>query len=254
MPDPNDPRPRDDSATWPFVVPMIVFLALVFVGGLQERWHAAAYVARTLIVGGLLALLWPRLRRDVQWAHTGLGVAVGIIGVVQWIGTDKLLQLVRSRYPDDWILGGVWSLVVSGVRPGEGYNPVVELLEPAGVWPFVGFVLVRTLGPILVVPIMEELFWRDWLWRSFISPNNWRLAALGEPDRAAVVLTCLAFALVHPQRLVSVIWAALIAWLLIRTRSLGACIVAHAVTNALLAGYVLVAALAYGRASEWYFW
>ena len=90
--------------------------------------------------------------------------------------------------------------------------------------------------------------------RHLISPNQWRLAAVGEMDRTAVIGTCLAFALVHPQRLVSLVWAGLIAWLLIRTKSLGACIVAHATTNLLLAAYVLVMALVMGRRSEWYFW
>jgi hypothetical protein len=177
-----------------------------------------------------------------------------MVGVVQWVGMDKLLQAIRNQFPDDWALGGLWSLLISGVRPGEGYDPVAQVLDPAGVIAFVTFALIRTLGPVIVVPVMEELFWRNWLWRYLISPNNWRLAAVGEWETTAVVGTCLAFALVHPQRLVSVVWAALIAWLLVRTKSLGACIVAHAVTNLLLAIYVLVMTLALGRTSEWYFW
>ena len=45
----------------------------------------------------------------------------------------------------------------------------------------------------------------------------------------------------------AIVWGLLIAVLLVRTRSLGACIVAHAVTNFLLGAYVL-----YTR--EWFFW
>ncbi len=241
-------------AAWPFMLPMAVFLALVWIGGLDERLHAPAYVTRTLIVGGLLLWLWPRVKRDVEWTHLGLGTAVGVVGVVQWVGMDKLLQAARNQFPEDWVLDGLWAMLISGVRPHEGFDPMSEVLEPAGVIAFVGFVLIRTLGPVLVVPVMEELFWRNWLWRYFISPNNWRLAAIGEPDKLAIFGTCAAFALVHPQRLVSLVWALLIAWLLVRTRSIGACIVAHAVTNLLLAIYVLVMALALGRAGEWYFW
>ncbi len=243
-----------DNAAWPFVLPMVIFLALVFVGNWREEWHAWAYAARTFIVGGLLIWLWPRLRRDVEWTHLPLGAAVGVFGLVQWVGMDKLLQLVRDQFPDDWRLAGLWNLLISGVRPGEGYDPVSQVLEPAGVIAFVAFVLVRTLGPVLVVPVMEELFWRNWLWRNIISPNNWRLAAIGEPDKIAFIGTCVAFSLVHPQRLVSLVWALLIAWLLVRTRSIGACIVAHAVTNLLLALYVLIATRALGQTSEWYFW
>ena len=257
---PNEPSrrilPSEDSAAWPFVLPMAVFLALVFAGGLDERLHAWAYVARTLVVAGLLIWLWPRLRRDVAWTHLPLGALVGVAGVVQWVGMDKLLQWIRGLFPDDWILDGVWSLLISGVRPGDEtvFDPVERILGPSGLAAFIAFVAIRTLGPVLVVPVMEELFWRNWLWRYLIAPNNWRLASVGEWDRTAVIGTCLAFALVHPQRLVSLVWAGLIAWLLLRTKSLGACIVAHAVTNLLLAAYVLIMTLALGNAGEWYFW
>ena len=247
-------KPADDDA-WPFVLPMAVFLGFVFLGGLGDRWNVAAYVARTFVVAGLLVWLWPRLKKDVQWTRLGPGVLVGVVGVVQWVGTDKLLQLARDRFPDDWIYGSIWSLFISGARPGDAvFNPVTTILEPAGTLAFVAFLAVRTLGPALVVPVMEELFWRNWLWRSLIAPNKWRLAKIGEPELVGWLGTSLAFSLVHPQRLVSVLWALLIAWLLLRTKSIGACIVAHGVTNLLLAIYVLVMTLGLGRASEWYFW
>jgi CAAX prenyl protease-like protein len=95
---------------------------------------------------------------------------------------------------------------------------------------------------------MEELFWRDFLWRTIISPNDFKLATVGERDATAIVVVCLAFSFVHGNWwLTSIVWAAMVAWLLVYTKSLGACIVAHAVTNLLLAGYVL-----YSR--DWAFW
>ena len=255
MSEPRPPAPpHDETAAWPFILPMAVFLALVLVGEASERLYPWAYAARTVVVAGLLIWLWPRVRRDIGWTHLPLGALVGLVGFVQWVGLDKLLQTVRDRFPEDWQWASLWNLLVSGVRPGEGYDPVAQILEPAGLVAFLAFVAVRVIGPVLVVPVMEELFWRNWLWRSIAAPSNWRLAAIGEPDRFALIFTCLAFSLVHPQRLVSIAWAAVIAWLLIRTRSLGACIVAHAVTNLLLAAYVLLATLAMGRTSEWYFW
>jgi hypothetical protein len=42
-------------------------------------------------------------------------------------------------------------------------------------------------------------------------------------------------------------WGLMIAALLVYTRSLGACIIAHGVTNLLLGGYVLYT-------KSWYFW
>ena len=254
-PAPADARPDDGVEAWPFVAPMVVFLVFVFLGGFGDAWNIWAYVGRTVIVGAMLVWLWPRVRVDVQWTHLGLGTLVGVIGLVQWVGTDKLLQAARNQFPDDWAWGGVWSLLISGVRPGdEAFNPVTSILEPAGLLAFVAFVVIRTIGPTVVVAVMEELFWRNWLWRSLIAPANWRLARVGDPELIGWLGTSLAFSLVHPQRLVSVIWALLIAWLLLKTKSIGACIVAHGVTNLLLAAYVLIMTLGLGYESEWYFW
>lgn len=259
---PTQPEPKPAQIArpkrlpeWPFVLPMAVFLVLVFIGGLEEAWYPWSYAGRTVIVGALLIWLWPKLKVDVEWTHLRLGVLFGVIGLVQWVGTDKLVQAVRNQFPDEnWAGDFVWTWVISGVRPGEGYNPIENIAEPAGWWVFIAFAIVRFLGPVLVVPVMEELFWRDWLWRSLIAPANWRLAKIGEPELIAWLGTSFAFALVHPQRLVSVIWALLIAWLLMKTRSIGAIIVAHAVTNFLLGVYVLVATLGFGYEAEWYFW
>ncbi len=228
---------------WEYLLPMAVFLAFVQIGATWQGLYIASYAARAAIVGGLLIWLWPRVRRDVQWTHLGLGALVGVVGVVQWIGMDKLL-----------LAGGKWTAWTSFADPAKGFNIATDLgadLGPA--WAAWGFIAVRLLGAAVVVPFMEELFWRDWLWRTIAAPNDYKLANVGEYDRAAFWLVPIAFAAVHPQWLLAVVWGLLIAWLLVRTKSLGACIVAHAVTNFLLAAYVLVAWYGFGR-NEWYFW
>ena len=247
-------RKPEALAEWPFWLPMMVFMIVLFAGSFQEGWGPWSYVVRTLLVGGVLVWVYPKLKVDIQWTHTGLGVIVGVLGLVQWVGMDKLLQAVRNQFDDDWAGSFFWELLVSGVRPEDGIDYVQTIAEPAGWGVFLAFAVIRFLGPVLVVPLMEEVFWRDWLWRKFIAPNNWRLAKLGEPELIGWLGTSLAFSLVHPQRLVSVVWALMVAWLLIRTKSLGAVIIAHAVTNLLLGVYVLVAVFAFGYTSEWYFW
>jgi hypothetical protein len=57
----------------------------------------------------------------------------------------------------------------------------------------------------------------------------------------------LLFATVHVQWMTAIVWGLMIAALLVYTRSLGACIIAHGVTNFLLGGYVLFT-------KNWYFW
>jgi CAAX prenyl protease-like protein len=98
------------------------------------------------------------------------------------------------------------------------------------------------------VPVMEELFWRDFLWRTIIAPADFKLAQVGEKSWSAFLIVAIAFATVHGNWwLTAIVWGMLVGGLLVRTRSLGACIVMHGVTNLLLGVYVL-------WTRDWSFW
>jgi len=124
------------------------------------------------------------------------------------------------------------------------YNPYDHFNSAAAMW---SFIIIRWMGAALMVPFMEELFWRDYLWRTILAPNDFRLASVGEWDWRPFVIVSLLFATVHVQWMTAIVWGFMIAALLVYTRSLGACIIAHGVTNFLLGGYVLFT-------KNWYFW
>ena len=97
-------------------------------------------------------------------------------------------------------------------------------------------------------PLYLSLFWRDFAWRTIIAPNNFKLARIGELDWKAFFGVAIIFAVVHGNWwLTSIVWALMISGLLAYTRSIGACIIAHATTNFLLGAYVL-----YTR--DWSYW
>lgn len=207
---------------------MAAFLALTWVGGRWESLAPHAYVAKTVAAGALLYAFRRHYTR-IAWTHLGLGALVGVVGLVQWVGMEKLLLWAWPGYPR---------------MTGELFVPH-ERYTGVALW---ACVAVRWLGPALVVPLMEERFWRDYLWRTLLAPNDFKLAKVGEPDAKVIGIVAVAFASVHLQMwLTAFVWALLIAWLLVRTRSLGACIVAHAVTNGLLGAYVLAT-------GDWMFW
>jgi hypothetical protein len=216
----------DDLA---YVLPMAVFLLFTWLGGQWIAFFPASYVIKTVLTGACLIFLWPQYTR-IKWSHAWLGVVIGIVGLVQWVGMEKLLLHVWPNYPRASL---------------EVFNPLTSFSSPVMLWTFV---TVRLLGPALVVPFMEELFWRDFLWRTLIAPNDFKLAAVGEWDRKSFVIVTVAFASVHLQMwLTALVWGAMIGVLLVRTKSLGACIIAHGVTNLLLGVYVLCT-------HDWAFW
>jgi CAAX prenyl protease-like protein len=217
------------SDFYAYLLPMGVFLVLVQVGITFPSWYVTAYAARTALVAGLLVWLWPRYT-PVRWNHLSLGVAVGVIGIVQWVGMQLWLQSHFKFFAPS----------------SEGFDPTAVYADQPGL--LVGFCAMRIIGAVVVVPVMEELFWRDFLWRSILAPNDFKLAAVGEWDWKAYLIVAGAFSLVHGNWwLTAIVWGLMVGALLVYTKSLGACIVAHATTNLLLAAYVL-----YTR--EWHLW
>lgn len=220
-----------------YLVPFAVFMLFTWAGGQWKDFYPLSYVLKTFIVAGLLAFFW-RYYTTIRWTHLGLGALVGVVGIVQWVGMETLFM---SHDAFRWTRMGF--ATADQMREGA-FVPFDEITPPALTW---SFIAIRLLGASLLVPVMEELFWRDFLWRWLASPNDFRLHHVGEYDTQAFWVVPLAFALVHPQWLTAIVWALMIAWLLVKTRSLGACIVAHAVTNLLLGFYVLTT-------GEWFFW
>ena len=144
----QSPPPRraagagDDGA---YIAPMATFLALIWVGATWPAHYAAAYVARTVIVAAMLWWFWPHYTK-IRWNHWWLGIIVGVLGIFQWVP----MQLVLQKHFEFF-------------RPGENvYDPFKSFASPAAAW---SFIAVRMIGAVLVVPVMEELFWRSFLMR-----------------------------------------------------------------------------------------
>ena len=215
--------PRDDVA---YILPMLTFLLFTWAGGQWTALYPASYVAKTLIVAGML-IYFRRRYTPIRWNGWWLGIVLGVVGLVQWVGMEKLI-------------GGHYWKFSYDVR-----NPYEMFSSPALMWTFVA---IRWAGASLLVPVMEELFWRDYLWRQVISPNDFKLARVGEWNPGAFVIVAALFgAGVHIEWLTAIVYGLMIGGLLALTRSLGACILMHAVTNFLLGAYLL-------KTGQWIFW
>jgi CAAX prenyl protease-like protein len=104
----------------------------------------------------------------------------------------------------------------------------------------------RVAGAVLVVPVMEELFWRSFLIRYIINKDFDRVS-LGAFTWTSFLITVVLFGLEHNYILAGMMAGVFYNLILYRTRSLAQCVLAHAATNLALALYVL-------RSGEWMFW
>ncbi len=219
-------------AAWLRLLPFAAFMGLLALRGLaptdnswgfDTRW---LYAANLVVVGGMLALWWRdygELARanwpDLPEILLAVGAGLGVF--VLWIHLDA-----------PWMQIG---------EPTAAFVPVDangQLL-----WPLV---IVRWLGAALLVPVMEELFWRSFLMRWVQSPVFQGV----DPQRTgakAVVLSTFVFMLAHPLWLAAIVAGLAYALLYRATGRLWTAVIAHAVTNGALGIWVVAS-------RQWQFW
>jgi CAAX prenyl protease-like protein len=105
---------------------------------------------------------------------------------------------------------------------------------------------VRWLGAALVVPVMEELFWRSFIMR-WLEKADFMSVNPRDVGLKAVLLSTFVFTLAHTEWLAAVIAGLAYAWLYRRTGSLWPAVIAHAVTNGVLGAWVIAG-------GHWAYW
>ena len=191
--------------------------------------YPIVYTVKILLTGSILLFVWPAYR-VFPFRISLLAVVIGVVGIVVWVGLCRL-QL-ESRF-----LASVgleeWGQL--GERPA--YNPPQQLSETP-VWAYL-FLAIRFTGLVLLVPIIEEMFYRAFLMRVVVAPDWWNVP-VGTATGMAILMGTGFPALAHPGEIfASLAWFGMVTWLLIYTKNIWNCVAAHAVTNLLLGIYVL---------------
>jgi CAAX prenyl protease-like protein len=224
-----------ESHPWlPYVAPFAAFLILttlegqVFPAPTAEKGALAiaayrhaypfVYLVKILLVS-LVAILcggsWNDLKPVPGVVSLAAAVVLGVVVAALWVGLDAL-------YPRFGFLG-----------QRTAFDPTAL---PQGVR--LTYLATRFFGLVLVVPLIEELFWRSFLMRWLIDPD-FKKVPIGKVTWMAAGVTSVLFALEHPEWLPALItglaWAGLLAW----SRSVSACWISHLVANAALGAYVV---------------
>ncbi len=219
-----------------FFAPFAVFLAFLalnqFVAGLSEGLRAAwwwsephfwVFPLQTLVCGAMMARWWPLY--GFKWpARPVFTVAVGIAVLLIWLA------------PQLWF----------GVAPRlKGFDPTFFGDSGLAYWTTV---ILRFVRLAVVVPLLEEIFWRGYLLRVFIA-YPFSSVPIGTFTWRSFGIVTAGFCLEHqpadwPAAIAAGMLYNLVAY---RTRSLSACVIAHAVTNLLLSFFVM-------RTGQWGFW
>lgn len=182
------------------------------------------YAAKITVVAALL--WWFRSTyRELQWPAGSttrtwiIAIATGIAVFIAWINLTA-----------DWMMMGE----STGFDPRE--NDEID-------W---SFVVIRLIGAVLVVPVMEELFWRSFLMRWLHHPNFLAVNP-GRVDIKAFLITAFLFAVAHNLWFAGLLAGAIYNLLYMRSGTLWSPILAHAITNGILGVWIITT-------GNWVFW
>ena len=218
----------------PYLLPFVVYVLGVSLAAQFPSQYPLVYAAVVVVV---TTLSWRLCRgRGIFIPHCRVGgaILIGLVGIALWIGLSELRVEERiAEYLPGWL------------RPTRraAYNPFAELALPLAAG---GFVALRLFGLAVLVPLVEELFWRGFLLRWVIS-ENWQDVPLGRFTVTSFLVVTLFFTLVHPEWFAAATYCALLNGLLYWKRNLWDCIVAHSVSNLVLGVYVLLT-------GAWWLW
>jgi CAAX protease family protein len=211
------------------VAPFVAFLALTFC---QGQFGAASaywfYFVKTLVGVWLIWEMRP-LVPEMRWAMSWEAVGVGMGVFVLWVGLDpfypKLTGIIAKTGLSKFF--GTGQLMWDPHTQFGGNSALAWLM-----------IMTRILGSTLVVPPLEEVFYRSFLYRYIAKPDFLSVPLnrfLPLPFFAAAAV----FGLSHSQWLAGILCGMAYQWLVLHKNRLGDAMTAHAITNFLLGVWVV---------------
>jgi hypothetical protein len=204
--------------------PFLIFLALTVCQG--EFGAASAYwfyFAKTIVGAWLIWEMRPFVS-EMRWAFSWKAVVVGVGIFVIWVGLDPFYRHLGK-------FGASWN---PNSQFGNG-SPLAWLM-----------VVTRILGSTFIVPPLEEVFYRSFLYR-YIANQNFLSVPLNRFLPWPFLATAIVFGFSHNEWLAGILCGAAFQWLVLHKNRLGDAMTAHAITNFLLGVWIV-------WKPAWHFW
>ncbi len=244
--------PQGPSALAGHVVPFAGWLAVILLLQVLEHFNICprslypwSYAVKSVACAALFLLFKPwRFYPAFQWRHTGIALGAGVLVAVIWI-------LPETPLFGRWCPAGLefyhrWLIMMPGALP-DYFDPALFPALPAGhlSWAYSpteagwGLTVMKLLGSAVVIAVIEEFFFRGFLYRWLRRASFWEVP-LSAFDAQAFWTVVAVFGLEHDRWLAGCAAGAVYGWVAIRTGGVWASALAHGLTNFLLGVYVIV--------------
>jgi CAAX prenyl protease-like protein len=215
-----------------YVAPMVVFVVLLSCTALLKKmghqfWLQSpeywVFPVQTILCGALLLWFW----REYDFGrlrNVGIVVAIAVAVFLIWISPQQFFRAPARS---------------------SGFNPDIFIGQPALYWPTI---ILRLLRLVVVVPLVEEIFWRGFLLRYLIDEDFERVP-FGAFSWVSFIVVAALFGFSHSPEdwVAAVITGACYNIVAYRTKSLVSCVLTHAITNLLLGVWIV-------QTKQWGFW
>lgn len=208
------------STCIPYIFPFALFAVCIYAGLFFNISQIFMYPVKTVLVALSLIYFWNVYKQEIRFSFSWLPVISGILVFFIWVFFEGMYpQIGHSEF--------------NPYKHASGY----------GVYFIITF---RVIGATLVVPLMEELFWRSFALR-FAIKSDFKSVPLGQFSWFSFIFISILFGLEHERWLVGIIAGMVYSGTLYRSKNLFDPILSHTTTNLLLGVYVL-------STHQWSFW
>jgi exosortase E/protease (VPEID-CTERM system) len=217
----NDRTASSENPVAAYLMPFLMILAAGMISRAASGPFEWLYPLRFAAAAAALLYYRPRYSA-VNWKFGPAAVFLGTVVFALWLLLDRLF-------------------------PGPADNGLGQALRALSGTARVTWLSFRVLAAVITVPIAEELAFRGFLLRRLMA-GHFEKVTVRQFNWLALAVSSIAFGLMHGDRwLAGTAAGAIYAFAFLRRGRLGDAIAAHATTNALLAGWVLLG-------GNWKYW
>ena len=209
------------SAIYARFAPFFIFCVITTAGGMLGGDSKFWLYALKVLVGAWLVWEMRPFVQEMRWAISLEAVVVGIAVFAIWVGLDPYYPMNTLVFSDT--KGSIWN-------PFERFGAGGALA-----WTLI---CIRIAGMTFVVPPLEEVFYRSFLYRYFVRINFLQMP-LTKFHPTSFIVTSVIFGMLHYEWLAGVLCGMAYQWLVLRKGRLGDAMTAHAITNFLLGVWVV---------------
>ncbi|MCL1920807.1 MAG: CAAX prenyl protease-related protein [Kiritimatiellaeota bacterium] len=244
---------RDDKKLFSgHVAPFALWVGVIFLLQALETLDLCpralypwSYAVKAAVCAGLFLWLRPwRVYPALKRSNVPLALTAGVVVTVAWI-LPETPWLGRAA-PGLQAFYHRWCIMMPGTFPNY-YNPdIFPALPPSHAslafspqeagWPLT---IMKLIGSAGVIAVIEEFFFRGFFCRWLRQGKFWAIP-LTSFDLQAFMATVAVFGLEHDRWLAGMFAGAVYGWLALRTGDIWSAALAHGLTNALLAVYVIL--------------